>query len=152
MGFKLTGNNKSRQALLENALQHETVHNQIKELDAVKSTCKNNISELLTFLGVDKQDFPSELVDGKMLRTQFIFKKQIQYDDDKLLKLLKSKDKIVFKRAVILSVDYKELDALYNEGVLTYDEIQDCVTGIKETKAVDVRRVKATIKEEANGR
>lgn len=135
--------------LKESALSYEKAHEQGKLLDNIKKESRNSVNRMLLDLGYDKHDLLDTVnEDGKILRVQNITKKSIKYDNDKLLQLLKDKGKDVFKRAVILSVDQSVLDDLYNERLISYDELNDCVDKINESTTTDIRRVKADLKGE----
>lgn len=126
------------------ARTYEEAHLQSKELEQVKKENRKNAGDALEQMSVDKYEV--DQVRDKALRVQKIIRKTVKYDDVKLLKLLKVKGKDVFKRAVSLSVNQNVIDELYNEGVLSYDEIQECVDEIAETSSIDIRRVKVDLK------
>ncbi len=135
--------------LQENAIEYERAHERVREYENIKKDARGNVSTVLKLLNLDKHDLLDTVNEqGKILRTQLITKKSISYDNEKLLKLLKEKGKDTFKRAVVLSVDQSVLDDLYNEGILSYDELNDCVDKINETVITDIRRVKADLKGE----
>jgi hypothetical protein len=135
--------------LTEQAITYEHAHESAKGFDIVKSKARGNVSAILNSLGIEKHDLLDTVNEqGKYLRTQLITKKSIIYDNEKLLQLLKEKGKDTFKRAVVLSVDQTVLDDLYNEGIISYDELNDCVDKINETVITDIRRVKADLKGE----
>ncbi len=135
--------------LQENAIEYERAHERVREYENIKKDARGNVSTVLKLLDLDKHDLLDTVNEqGKYLRTQLITKKSISYDNEKLLKLLKEKGKDTFKRAVVLSVDQSALDDLYNEGILSYDELNDCVDKINETVITDIRRVKADLKGE----
>jgi len=143
---------KMKQKLIEleeQALGYERAHQRAKEFESTKSLARGNVGKILEQLELDKYDLLDTVnEEGKIIRVQTITKKSIQYDNDKLLQLLKEKGKDTFKRAVILSVDQTVLDDLYNEGIITYDELNDCVAKINESTSTDIRRVKADLKGE----
>jgi len=135
--------------LEESALKYENAHGRVKTLEQAKKVARTGVADILEQLELDKYDLLNTVnEEGKIIRVQNITKKSIQYDNDKLLQLLKEKGKDTFKRAVILSVDQSVLDELYNEGTLTYDELNGCVDKINESTITDIRRVKADLKGE----
>lgn len=131
--------NVEHERLHEIAVRYEASHIQQKEFDEVKRECRDEAKDILSNLNLDVVD----IEDGdSILRVQNIHKKSIQYNQEDLIKLLRSKGKNVAKQALKVVVDNEALDTLYNEGKISYDEIQQCVDKISDRTELRIQRVK----------
>lgn len=132
------------------ALTYEKVNTEIAELENKKNVLKNKIQKLLQKSKIDSIDLDRK--SEKLLRIQLVHKKKINYDVFKLEKICEQKGEDVIDLVIKKIVDEKGLDTAYNEGLLSYKEIEKCIQEIKDSSYLLIKRVKKEIKNDIEGK
>jgi len=126
------------------ALVYEKYNIKISELEEVKKDAKANIIKLLAKLKLDSVDLDKKA--EQLLRVQMVHKKKIDYDVGKIEIIGKKYD--VVDLIIKKIVDEKELDNAYNEGIISFKEIEKCVNKVVDSSYLLIKRVKKEIKKE----
>jgi len=117
---------------------YENLVSKIKSMQEKQKEYRSVCTEVLDAIKTDVADVLP--VDDTVLRVQRITKHTINYDEKALYELAKKKG--IAGKIFNLKVDSSALDDAYNEGLLTYDEIQSCVKDVDERKELRIQRVK----------
>lgn len=127
-----------KKEIQELALHYEKVNNKVGILENMKNEDKSRIMKLLGKLKLDSVDLDKKA--EQILRVQVVHKKKIEYDEIKAQKLgvKKGVEDLIIKRVV----DENGLDKAYNDGILSFEDIEKLVKEIKESSYLLVKRVK----------
>lgn len=135
----------SIKTLQEAAFKYENLRKQSKSINSQIIILRSKIFKTLNFLKKNSIDIDKKA--EKPLRIQKIIKKKLIYNENILREVIRKKNKKYLRTAFKVVIDELGIDELYNEGILTYDELIGCVDEIKESVSISILRVKANSRE-----
>lgn len=134
---------KTKSQLLEETkqdiLEYRRIQIDINKLNLQKREKQEVIENKFNELGIDSLDVQLPDNSEKKVRAQRYIRQTIVYDYKKLLPVLKEKGLV--KRVVKKMIDPVELEKVYNEGLIPFEEIQQAATR-KSTTVFTVSEVK----------
>lgn len=135
----------SLKTLQKDAFKYEDLREQSKIINSQIAALKSKIFKTLNLLKKNSVDVDKKA--EKPLRIQKVIRKKLIYNERKLRDLVSHKNKKYLRTAFKVVIDELGIDELYNEGILTYEELENCVDEIRERISISILRIKADSKE-----